>query len=232
MASKETWFHPTDPDWTRGRAQAVADAESIARRQIGMARKVTLAQPEGNAEPHSRPETLAEIEERICSCGAGHGSGEGHTGWCDFTDYQDLPPRPAETAHPEQPTPGQFTTMCLMIEDVITGRGFDVDPWQPIETAPKDGTEFDIWCVETHGRFRVPGCKWGRNDYAFSHEPERLLEYRAYDDEPYRSGWQDCERNATHWMPLPKPPGETTSAIPEEVKAYLREVLMVGGWRA
>ena len=127
MASKETWFHPTDPDWTRGRAQAVADAESIARRQIGMARKVTLAQPEGNAEPHSRPETLAEIEERICSCGAGHGSGEGHTGWCDFTDYQDLPPRPAETAHPEQPTPGQFTTMCLAIEDVITGRGFDVE---------------------------------------------------------------------------------------------------------
>lgn len=29
-------------------------------------------------------------------------------------------------AQPETPTPGQFTTMCLAIEDVITGRGFDV----------------------------------------------------------------------------------------------------------
>ena len=27
---------------------------------------------------------------------------------------------------PETPTPGQFTTMCLAIEDVVTGRGFDV----------------------------------------------------------------------------------------------------------
>jgi len=29
-------------------------------------------------------------------------------------------------AQPETPTPGQFTTMCLAIEDVVTGRGFDV----------------------------------------------------------------------------------------------------------
>lgn len=42
MASKDTGFHPSDPDWTRGRAQAVADADSIARRQIGMAREVAL----------------------------------------------------------------------------------------------------------------------------------------------------------------------------------------------
>jgi hypothetical protein len=54
------------------------------------------------AKPHIRPETLAQIEERICSCGAGHGSGEGHTGWCDFTAYQALPPRPAEPAQAAQ----------------------------------------------------------------------------------------------------------------------------------
>lgn len=45
MASKDTGFHPSDPDWTRGRAQAIGHAETIARRQIGMMRKVTLAQP-------------------------------------------------------------------------------------------------------------------------------------------------------------------------------------------
>ena len=43
MASKDTGFHPSDPDWTRGRQQAIADAEATARRQIGMAREVTLS---------------------------------------------------------------------------------------------------------------------------------------------------------------------------------------------
>ena len=42
MASKDTGFHQADPDWTRGRARAVADAEAIARRQIGMARNITI----------------------------------------------------------------------------------------------------------------------------------------------------------------------------------------------
>jgi len=44
MASKDTGFHPQDGDWTRGRDRAVADAESIARRQVSMARGVALAQ--------------------------------------------------------------------------------------------------------------------------------------------------------------------------------------------
>ena len=51
MASKDTGFHAQDADWTRGRAQAVADAEAISRMQIGVTRKVTLAR-----------DTLAEIK--------------------------------------------------------------------------------------------------------------------------------------------------------------------------
>lgn len=43
MASKDTGFHSSDADWTRGRAQAVADAEALARWQIGMTRRVVLA---------------------------------------------------------------------------------------------------------------------------------------------------------------------------------------------
>lgn len=42
MASKDTGFHQTDADWTRGRSLALADAESLARRQIGMTRAVKL----------------------------------------------------------------------------------------------------------------------------------------------------------------------------------------------
>ena len=42
MASKDTGFNAQDADWTRGRAQAVADAESIARRQMTLIKTVTL----------------------------------------------------------------------------------------------------------------------------------------------------------------------------------------------
>jgi len=118
-------------------------------------------------------------------------------------------------AQPETPTPGQFTTMCLMIEDVVTGRGFDVDPWQPIETAPKDGL-IDIWLAD--GK-RWCDCYYDRicDEWRTSRPSGRLVSVKS--------------QHVTHWMPLPKPPGETTSAIPEEVKAYLRNALVVGGWR-
>lgn len=43
MVSKETGFHPSDPDWTQGRGIAVAQANAIARREKGMSRKVVLA---------------------------------------------------------------------------------------------------------------------------------------------------------------------------------------------
>lgn len=46
MASKGTGFHSQDADWTRGRAQYVADAEAIARRDTWRGR-ATLAEIEG-----------------------------------------------------------------------------------------------------------------------------------------------------------------------------------------
>ena len=76
--------------------------------------------------------------------------------------------------------------------------------WQPIETAPKDGREFDVWCIGYLGAgYRVTDIKWGKDEYG---SPEGFLEYCSYDDEPYKSGWQECERNITHWMDKPEPP--------------------------
>ena len=115
------------------------------------------------------------------------------------------------TSQPETPTPGQFTTMCLAIEDVVTGRGFDVDPWQPIETAPKDGSYVLLHTKESTIPVIAQFVLWGG-----------YLGWRDQEGETYI--------NATHWQPMTKP-GETTSAIPEAVKAYLRNALMVGGWR-
>lgn len=73
--------------------------------------------------------------------------------------------------------------------------------WQPIETAPKDGTEFQAWLIlendKLHG-FWEPRCKynedgilgiWGRIDY-----DEEDWDYTYFQLVP------------THWMPLPEPP--------------------------
>ena len=84
--------------------------------------------------------------------------------------------------------------------------------WQPIETAPKDGTEIDLWMVDEDGHgFRIPDAFWVTN------EPYRdgwMAANQGYDGD---SGWAEVPRYtnkrgkeiwtlATHWMPKPEPP--------------------------
>ena len=42
MASKNTGLHPIDADFTRGRAEAIADADAVARRMDGLTRRISL----------------------------------------------------------------------------------------------------------------------------------------------------------------------------------------------
>jgi len=73
--------------------------------------------------------------------------------------------------------------------------------WQPIETAPTDGTQVDLWCrpvrgLTTGSYARVPDCwfsvgRWWRND--------------DNGDDMMRSE----VHNATHWMPRPSSPFST-----------------------
>lgn len=79
------------------------------------------------------------------------------------------------------------------------------DQWQPIETAPKDGTVIDLW-HEEFGRF--PGCSWG-------HPIHCCGEMGSLCDSDWHSlpeGWVDEYNEPQHlhdftnWMPLPKPP--------------------------
>ncbi len=65
--------------------------------------------------------------------------------------------------------------------------------WQPIETAPKDGTQIDIWCAG----FRYADAYWGRVEKQWLTEDGVTIK-DIYGLEP------------KFWMPLPAdPPGLT-----------------------
>lgn len=65
--------------------------------------------------------------------------------------------------------------------------------WQPISTAPKDGTVVDLWCEY----YRMPDCLFIHGEWRqmFGESPE---EFDIVIGKP------------THWMPLPEPPEGNT----------------------
>lgn len=72
--------------------------------------------------------------------------------------------------------------------------------WQPIETAPKDGTLVLLFRPSAHEWGRVAPGKWHANEHAASPRPfwDGWLKIGA------RSEWREWQ--PTHWMPLPAPP--------------------------
>ncbi len=70
--------------------------------------------------------------------------------------------------------------------------------WQPIGSAPKDGSRIDLWGInhltwDKRGERKV-NCRWGPvQDY-----------YQRERDDWQGAGGEDFE--PTHWMPLPEAP--------------------------
>jgi hypothetical protein len=72
--------------------------------------------------------------------------------------------------------------------------------WQPIETAPRDGTEFDVWVSHhecyTNAPKRIANCRYIGEELQYKHS----------------HGWFPLHRPfkviVTHWMPLPAAPTE------------------------
>jgi hypothetical protein len=62
-----------------------------------------------------------------------------------------------------------------------------IGEWQPIETAPKDGTNF-LACSEASSVF-------------LAHYANGIVDSSSWGDD-----YGYMERRATHWMPLPAPP--------------------------
>jgi hypothetical protein len=78
--------------------------------------------------------------------------------------------------------------------------------WQPIATAPKDGTKVLVYATQ-YGTAYWGCAKWMEFDdgshgwigESFTSEPE--------------GNWTTFNEHPTHWLPLPAPPGETPCPV-------------------
>jgi len=72
------------------------------------------------------------------------------------------------------------------------------EPWQPIETAPKDGTKVMLWSAEFDS---------SRNGVMVG----SFVDYADY--------WQPfIPVRWTHWRSLPLPPADALARLPQETK--------------
>jgi hypothetical protein len=86
-----------------------------------------------------------------------------------------------------------LSDLILALEDTAALEGSVAVPaWQPIETAPKDGFEIDLWClnVADGGEARFAEMFWN--------ESGKWEDWRSYILEP--------KYKPTHWMSAPEPP--------------------------
>lgn len=72
--------------------------------------------------------------------------------------------------------------------------------WQPIKTAPKDGTVVDLWVTYRGGGSRSPSCVWKKTPNAF---PTWVSP--SHGDWEYGYG-RMTGVTPTHWMLPPAPP--------------------------
>jgi hypothetical protein len=89
--------------------------------------------------------------------------------------------------------------------------------WQPIETAPKDGTTIDVWCGNSEFPNRLTDVKWRKPTESewFVHGGDGMETPEAQWLDPL--GWPMSGDDApTHWMSLPAAPTITRKSKNEE----------------
>ena len=80
--------------------------------------------------------------------------------------------------------------------------------WQPIETAPKDGTKILAYDPDgIHDPVYAVIC-WYVHETDFFEEMEGGLYKKSANKTAWWDGASYLPFNATHWMPLPEPPTE------------------------
>ena len=71
--------------------------------------------------------------------------------------------------------------------------------WQPIETAPKDGTVIRVWT----GEYQCDAW-FGNDDFSKDEEPQ----WFTGDGDGWSAGYYYTPCEPIKWMPLPDPPKE------------------------
>jgi hypothetical protein len=102
--------------------------------------------------------------------------------------------------------------ICMRAAVKLAAPVAQAEPWQPIETAPKDGRKLVLSYTNSHGKHRtVFGC-WVTDEEAAETDADGVgLEagwYESIDNWPDYTQVAIHEGEPTHWMPLPQPPKE------------------------
>lgn len=78
--------------------------------------------------------------------------------------------------------------------------------WQPIETAPKDGTRVALWRnsapLGTWQEFVI--AEWHYDGWCWPDPRDNPSNYGEWSEDEILDGYN--APNFTHWMPLPEPP--------------------------
>lgn len=95
-------------------------------------------------------------------------------------------------------------TLGWAVNEIVTLRR---DQWQPIESAPKDGTPVDLWCKRS---WNPPQTHQRSTDmyWCTTMKCWRKLKNLHFVDHMWNPPKSKYENRLipTHWMPLPEPP--------------------------
>lgn len=86
--------------------------------------------------------------------------------------------------------------------------------WQPIETAPKDGTRVMLWRgFISHGEWsEMIIAEWHDGEWLWPDPRENPSTHGEWTDYDLIDGYGDAS-GPTHWMPLPTPPADLAAKI-------------------
>lgn len=83
-----------------------------------------------------------------------------------------------------------------LIRVATAPKNCDAPEWQPIETAPKDGTEVDLWC-EDQGGFRITNARLVDGNWCT---------YQYLEEDYLGFGWWPISSHPTYWRKSPLRP--------------------------